>query len=62
MLGRVGKLLEIDTKVHVGWNFHSIALRIFAFTLSGKLANATFQIIDAGEQQSLIKRLIKLKI
>lgn len=61
MLGRVGKLLEIDTKYMWIGTFHSIALRILRLHYQEAGLSASFQIIDAGEQQSLIKRLIKLK-
>ncbi|HCY39051.1 MAG TPA: DNA helicase II [Neisseriales bacterium] len=61
MLNRVGRLLHTDTKYMWVGTFHSIALRLLRAHYQEAGLPASFQIIDAGEQQSLIKRLIKQK-
>ena len=61
MLNRVGRLLHTDTKYMWVGTFHSIALRLLRTHYQEAGLPASFQIIDAGEQQSLIKRLIKQK-
>ena len=59
MLNRVGSLLKTDTKYMWVGTFHSVALRLLRTHHQEAGLPATFQIIDSGEQQSLIKRLIK---
>lgn len=61
MLHRVGKLLETDTKYMWVGTFHSIGVRLLRAHYQEAGLPASFQIIDSGEQQSLIKRLIKQK-
>lgn len=61
MLTRVSKLLGVDTRHMWVGTFHSIALRMLRIHHLEAGLPATFQIIDSGEQQSLIKRLIKNK-
>lgn len=61
MLHRVGKILQTDTRFMWVGTFHSIALRILRAHYEEAGLNKNFQIIDSGEQQSLIKRLIKQK-
>lgn len=61
MTYRVAKILDVDARMMWVGTFHSIALRILRahYEEAGLIRN--FQIIDSGEQQSLIKRLIKQK-
>lgn len=61
MLYRVGKSLQVDTKYMWVGTFHSVALRMLRAHYQEAGLPQTFQIIDSGEQQSLIKRLIKQK-
>ena len=59
MLQRVAALLQVETKAMWVGTFHSLALRLLRFHAEAAGLAASFQIIDASEQQSLIKRLIK---
>ncbi len=59
MLHRVGRLLEIDTRYMWVGTFHAIGVRLLRTHYQEAGLPASFQIIDSGEQQSLIKRLIK---
>lgn len=61
MLYRVGKILRVDTRFMWVGTFHSIALRILRSHYQDAGLPQSFQIIDSGEQLSLIKRLIKQK-
>lgn len=61
MLHRIGKIIPIETRHLWVGTFHSIALKLLRghYEEAGLIKN--FQIIDSGEQQSLIKRIIKQK-
>lgn len=61
MLHRVGKILRVDTRFMWVGTFHSIALRILRAHYQDAGLPQSFQIIDSGEQLTLIKRLIKQK-
>lgn len=61
MLHRISKLIPIDTRYMWVGTFHAIALRILRAHSDEAGLIKNFQIIDSGEQQSLIKRIIKQK-
>lgn len=61
MLHRVGKILRVDIRFMWVGTFHSIALRILRAHYQDAGLPQSFQIIDSGEQLTLIKRLIKQK-
>ncbi len=61
MLNRVEHLLEVDTRYMWVGTFHALALRLLRMHYAEAQLPATFQIIDANDQRSLIKRLLKAK-
>lgn len=61
MLHRISKIIPIDTRYMWVGTFHAVALRILRAHSDEAGLIKNFQIIDSGEQQSLIKRIIKQK-